>query len=81
MLRDIGFGIGQQPVRADHDPRADGLHAGQRPAMARRVLQPQPPERRDRVRRILDRMASAVSAYVVGALTVSLIDGLAAFVC
>jgi predicted PurR-regulated permease PerM len=40
----------------------------------------QPPERQERVRRILDRMANAVSSYVIGAFTVSFIDGLAAFI-
>jgi predicted PurR-regulated permease PerM len=40
----------------------------------------QPPERGQRLRKVLDDMASAVSGYVGGALLVSFIDGLLAFV-
>src|SRR5262249_35245605 len=40
----------------------------------------QPPERRERVARILDPMRNAVSAYFVGAFTGSLIDGVSAFI-
>jgi predicted PurR-regulated permease PerM len=44
------------------------------------LIAAQPPERGRRLRKLLDDMATAVSGYVSGALLVSFIDGLLAFV-
>jgi predicted PurR-regulated permease PerM len=45
-----------------------------------RALETRPPEQRRRLRRSLDRMASAVGGYVAGALTIALIAGVATYV-
>jgi predicted PurR-regulated permease PerM len=45
-----------------------------------RALGTRPQEQRERLRRSLDRMASAVSGYVAGALTIALIAGVATYI-
>jgi predicted PurR-regulated permease PerM len=45
-----------------------------------RALATRPQEQRERLRRSLDRMASAVSGYVAGALTIALIAGVATYI-
>jgi predicted PurR-regulated permease PerM len=45
-----------------------------------RALATRPPEQRERLRRSLDRMASAVGGYVAGALTIALIAGVATYI-
>ena len=45
-----------------------------------RFLATRPPEQRERLRRSLDRMASAVAGYVAGALTIALIAGVATYI-
>ena len=80
ILKDIGFGIVNSIFALVTILVLTAFMLGSGPRWREQFIQLQPPERRDRVRRILDRMASAVSSYVIGAFTVSLIDGLAAFV-
>jgi len=45
-----------------------------------RIIATRPPEQRERLRRSLDRMASAVGGYVAGALLIALIAGVATYV-
>jgi predicted PurR-regulated permease PerM len=45
-----------------------------------RALATRPPEQRERLRRSLDRMASAVGGYVAGALTIAFIAGVATYI-
>jgi predicted PurR-regulated permease PerM len=45
-----------------------------------RALATRPPEQRERLRRSLDRMASAVGGYVAGALTIAVIAGVATYI-
>jgi predicted PurR-regulated permease PerM len=80
ILKDVGFGIVNSLFALITILVLAAFMLGSGPRWREGFIQLQPPDRRDRVERILDRMASAVSSYVIGAFTVSLIDGLAAFV-
>ena len=80
ILKDIGFGIVNSIFALVTILVLTAFMLGSGPRWREQFIQLQPPERRDRVRRVLDRMRNAVSSYVVGAFTVSLIDGVAAFI-
>jgi predicted PurR-regulated permease PerM len=80
LLKDIGFGIVNSVFALVTILVLTAFMLGSGPRWRESFLSLQPPDRRERIGRILDRMSSAVSSYVIGAFTVSLIDGLAAFV-
>jgi predicted PurR-regulated permease PerM len=80
ILKDIGFGIVNSVFALVTILVLTAFMLGSGPRWREAFLELQPPDRRERIRRILDRMSSAVSSYVIGAFTVSLIDGFAAFI-
>jgi predicted PurR-regulated permease PerM len=80
ILKDIGFGIVNSLFALVTILVLTAFMLGSGPRWRNAFLELQPPDRRERLRRILDRMGKAVSSYVIGAFTVSLIDGIAAFV-
>jgi predicted PurR-regulated permease PerM len=80
ILKDIGFGIVNSIFALVTILVLTAFMLGSGPRWREQFIQLQPPDRRDRVARVLDRMRNAVSAYFVGAFTVSLIDGVAAFI-
>jgi predicted PurR-regulated permease PerM len=80
ILKDIGFGIVNSLFALITILVLTAFMLSSGPRWRESFLELQPPERRERLRRVLDRMGKAVSAYVIGAFTVSLIDGLAAFI-
>jgi predicted PurR-regulated permease PerM len=80
LLKDVGFGIVNSVFALVTIFVLTAFMLGSGPGWREAFLELQPLERRERFRRILDRMSSAVSSYVIGAFTVSLIDGLAAFI-
>jgi predicted PurR-regulated permease PerM len=80
ILKDIGFGIVNSLFALITILVLTAFMLGSGPRWREAFLELQPPDRRERLRRVLDRMAKAVSSYVIGAFTVSLIDGIAAFI-
>jgi predicted PurR-regulated permease PerM len=80
VLRDIGFGIvnGVFAFVTIMVLAAFMLSGG--PEWRRRAMALQPPERAERLDRVLDHMARAVSGYVIGALVIALIAGTATFI-
>jgi predicted PurR-regulated permease PerM len=80
ILKDVGFGIVNSLFALITILVLTAFMLGSGPRWREAFLELQPPDRRDRVQRILDRMGNAVSSYVIGAFTVSFIDGLAAFI-
>jgi predicted PurR-regulated permease PerM len=80
VLKDIGFGIVNSLFALVTILVLTAFMLSSGPRWRRGFIELQPPDRRDRVERILDRMSNAVSSYVIGAFTVSLIDGVAAFI-
>jgi predicted PurR-regulated permease PerM len=80
VLRDIGFGIvnGVFAFVTIMVLAAFMLSGG--PDWRRRALALQPPERAERMDRVLNHMARAVSGYVTGALVVAFIAGTSTFV-
>jgi predicted PurR-regulated permease PerM len=80
VLRDIGFGLvnGIFALVTILVLAAFMLSGG--PEWRRRAMALQPPERAERLERILDHMAKAVSGYVTGALVVALIAGTSTFI-
>jgi predicted PurR-regulated permease PerM len=80
ILKDIGFGIVNSLFALITILVLTAFMLSSGPRWKESFLELQPPERRERLRRVLDRMGKAVSSYVIGAFTVSLIDGLAAFI-
>lgn len=80
LLKDVGFGIVNSLFALVTILVLTAFILGSGPRWREAFLELQPPDRRERVDRILERMANAVSSYVMGAFTVSFIDGLAAFV-
>jgi predicted PurR-regulated permease PerM len=80
ILKDVGFGIVNSLFALITILVLTAFMLGSGPTWRKTFIQLQPPHRRDRVSRILDRLANAVSSYVIGAFTVSFIDGLAAFI-
>jgi predicted PurR-regulated permease PerM len=80
ILKDIGFGIVNSLFALITILVLTAFMLGSGPRWRESFLQSQPPERRERLDRLLERISRAVSSYVIGAFTVSLIDGVAAFV-
>jgi predicted PurR-regulated permease PerM len=80
ILKDIGFGIVNSLFALVTILVLTAFMLGSGPRWRESFLQLQPPDRRERFRRVLDRMSNAVSSYVIGAFAVSLIDGVAAFI-
>jgi predicted PurR-regulated permease PerM len=80
ILTDIGFGIVNSLFALITILVLTAFMLSSGPQWRRALLELQPPDRRVRLDRVLNRMSSAVSSYVIGAFTVSFIDGLAAFV-
>jgi predicted PurR-regulated permease PerM len=80
VLRDIGFGIvnGVFAFVTIMVLTAFMLSGG--PDWRRRAMAMQPADRRERVERVLDHVARAVSGYVTGALVIAFIAGLSTFV-
>ncbi len=80
LLKDVGFGIVNSVFALVTILVLAAFMLSSGPQWRAALLELQPADRRERLNRILERMSSAVSSYVIGAFTVSLIDGLAAFV-
>jgi predicted PurR-regulated permease PerM len=80
VLKDIGFGLVNSLFALITILVLTAFMLGSGPRWREGFLNLQPPDRRQRFERILDRMSNAVSSYVIGAFTVSLIDGVAAFI-
>jgi predicted PurR-regulated permease PerM len=80
VLRDIGFGIvnGVFAFVTILVLAAFMLSGG--PDWRRRALALMPPDRADRIDRVLNHVAGAVSGYVTGALVVAFIAGLSTFI-
>jgi predicted PurR-regulated permease PerM len=80
VLRDIGFGIvnGLFAFVTILVLAAFLLSGGR--DWRERALAMQPPERAERINRVLDHMAGAVSGYVAGALLIALIAGVSTFI-
>jgi predicted PurR-regulated permease PerM len=80
VLKDIGFGIVNSIFALVTILVLTAFMLSSGPQWREGFLRLQPPDRRVRLDRILARMSNAVSSYVIGAFTVSFIDGLAAFI-
>jgi predicted PurR-regulated permease PerM len=80
ILTDIGFGIVNSLFAFITIMVLTAFMLASGPQWREAFLRLQPPDRRVRMDRILNRMSNAVSSYVIGAFTVSFIDGLAAFI-
>jgi predicted PurR-regulated permease PerM len=79
-LRDIGFGIVNRVFALVTILVLTAFLLGSGQRWVDSFVELQPPERRERMRRVLRDMANAVSGYVNGALLISFIDGAAAFI-
>jgi predicted PurR-regulated permease PerM len=79
-LRDVGFGIVNSLFALVTILVLTGFLLGSGGKWVQDALALQPPDRAARLRRLLDDMAAAVSGYVSGALTISLINGILSFV-
>jgi predicted PurR-regulated permease PerM len=79
-LKDIGFGIVNSIFALVTILVLTAFMLGSGPRWRQAFLDAQPPDQQERLGRLLDRISSAVSSYVIGAFTVSLIDGVAAFI-
>jgi predicted PurR-regulated permease PerM len=79
-LKDIGFGIVNRIFALLTILVLTAFLLGSGHRWVDSFVELQPPERRERVRRVLSDMANAVSGYVNGALLISFIDGAAAFI-
>jgi predicted PurR-regulated permease PerM len=79
-LRDIGFGIVSSlfALLTILVMTAFLLGSGQR--WTEQIIASRPPEQRRRLRRSLEHMASAVSGYVAGAVTIAVIAGIATYI-
>jgi predicted PurR-regulated permease PerM len=80
VLGDIGFGLVNRIFALVTILVLTAFLLGSGHRWVRMALELQPPERARRLERILGDMAGAVSGYVNGALLVSFIDGLMAFI-
>jgi predicted PurR-regulated permease PerM len=80
ILKDIGFGIVNSIFALITILVLTAFMLGSGPRWRQAFLDSQPPNQRERLDRLLSRISSAVASYVIGAFTVSLIDGVAAFV-
>ena len=79
-LRDIGFGIVNSLFALLTILVMTAFLLGSGKQWSDRLIASRPPEQRQRLRRSLDHMASAVSGYVAGAMTIALIAGTATFI-
>jgi predicted PurR-regulated permease PerM len=79
-LRDVGFGIVNSLFALITILVMTAFLLANGRAWTDRALGTRPPEQRERLRRSLDRMASAVGGYVAGALTIALIAGVATYI-
>jgi predicted PurR-regulated permease PerM len=79
-LRDIGFGIVSSLFALLTILVMTAFLLGSGKQWTDRMIASRPPEQRQRLRRSLDHMASAVSGYVAGALTIAVIAGSATFI-
>ena len=79
VLGDVGFGIVNSAFALLTILILTAFILGNGRRWRDAALAHQPPERRDRMRRSLDHMASAVSGYVTGALTIAAIAGILAY--
>jgi predicted PurR-regulated permease PerM len=80
LLRDVGFGIVNSLFALVTILVLTAFILGSGRRWRDTFLELQPPDRRERLGRVLDRMGSAVSSYVIGAFLISLIDGTMAFI-
>jgi predicted PurR-regulated permease PerM len=79
-LRDIGFGIVNSLFALLTILVMTAFLLGSGPQWREQLLASRPPKQRQRLRRSLENMASAVSGYVAGALTIAVIAGIATFI-
>ena len=79
-LRDIGFGIVSSLFALLTILVMTAFLLSNGRGWIEQMLASRPPAQRERLRRSLDHMASAVSGYVAGALTIALIAGTATFI-
>jgi predicted PurR-regulated permease PerM len=80
VLRDLGFGLVNRIFALITILVLTAFLLGSGRNWVRAGLDMQPPDRAARLERVLNDMSRAVSGYVSGALLVSLIDGLMAFI-
>jgi predicted PurR-regulated permease PerM len=80
VLRDVGFGLVNRIFAAITILVLTAFLLGSGRNWVQAALSMQPPERAEHLERVLRDMARAVSGYVNGALLISFIDGLMAFV-
>ena len=79
-LRDVGLGIVNSLFALVTILVLTAFLLANGRAWTDRALEMRPSEQRERLRRSLDRMASAVGGYVAGALTIALIAGVATYI-
>jgi predicted PurR-regulated permease PerM len=79
-LRDIGLGIVSSLFALLTILVMTAFLLGSGPQWRDQIISSRPREQQDRLRRSLDHMASAVSGYVAGALTIATIAGIATFI-
>ena len=79
-LRDIGFGIVSSLFALLTILVMTAFLLGSGKRWSEAIIASRPPQQRDRLRRSLEHMASAVSGYVAGALTIAVIAGIATYV-
>jgi predicted PurR-regulated permease PerM len=80
ILRDVGFGLINSIFALITILVLTAFILGSGPRWRDAFLKTVPAERADRMRRILDRIASAVAGYVAGALFIAFVAGIASFV-
>jgi predicted PurR-regulated permease PerM len=79
-LRDVGFGLVSSIFALVTILVLAAFLLGSGRQWIDRALELQPPERAERLRRVLDRTATAVGNYVAGALTIAAIAGVLAYI-
>jgi predicted PurR-regulated permease PerM len=79
-LRDVGFGIVNSLFALLTILVLTAFMLGNGPRWREAFLSLQPPDRAARLRRSLEHMATAVSGYVAGALTIAVIAGVLAYI-
>jgi predicted PurR-regulated permease PerM len=80
VLRDVGFGFINSLFALITILVLTAFLLGSGRRWVDAALELQPPQRRQRLRRALDNMASAVAGYVAGALTIALIAGVTGYI-
>ena len=79
-LRDVGFGIVNSVFALVTILVLTAFLLGSGRRWVDAAIASRPPEQRERLRRSLEHMASAVSGYVAGALTIAVIAGIATYI-